>query len=235
MLLSTFNPTQISNAVWTAVTRTLTADPATDAGAATLVWNRATGSAVGGSYGALVATNLDATVSSRAPSATALSTAQWTNTRASNLDNLDATVSSRAPSATALSTAQWTNTRASNLDNLDATVSSRATQANVWTNATRTLTASGFTSAVSQTKANLASSSTVTVQPAAGHVQHFIGSADSTQMNFNLYDGTYAYSVSANGIMQGSAVLTNSVYMYIHNSDGASSHNYMYASHDFTV
>jgi len=75
--------------------------------------------------------NLDATVSSRAPSATALSTAVWTNGRAANLDNLDATVSSRAPASTALSTVQWTNGRAANLDNLDATVASRATQASV--------------------------------------------------------------------------------------------------------
>lgn len=71
----------------------------------------------------IVNTNLDATVSSRAPSSTALSTATWTNARAGYLDtvntNLDATVSSRAPSSTALSTATWTSGRASNLDNLD--------------------------------------------------------------------------------------------------------------------
>lgn len=71
--------------------------------------------------------NLDATVSSRAPSSTALSTATWTGTRATNLDNLNATVSSRAPSSTALSTATWTSGRATlldNLSNLDAAVSS---------------------------------------------------------------------------------------------------------------
>lgn len=67
--------------------------------------------------------NVDTTVSSRAPASTALSTAQWTNARAADIDNLDAAVSSRAASATALSTAQWTNGRASNLDNLDATIS----------------------------------------------------------------------------------------------------------------
>jgi hypothetical protein len=38
-------------------------------------------------------------------------------------------LTSLAPSATALSTVQWTNTRAGNLDNLDATVSSRSTYA----------------------------------------------------------------------------------------------------------
>lgn len=70
--------------------------------------------------------NLDDTVSSRAPSSTALSTATWTGTRAAKLDSIDAAISSRAPSSTALSTATWTNTRASNLDNLDTTISSRA-------------------------------------------------------------------------------------------------------------
>ena len=44
-----------------------------------------------------------------------------------NLNNLDAAISTRAPLSTALSTTQWTNTRATNLDNLDATVSSRST------------------------------------------------------------------------------------------------------------
>lgn len=66
-----------------------------------------------------------------------------TSGRASNLDNLDATISSRAPAATALSTAQWTNTRAANLDNLDASVSSRSTQTsvnNVQTDVTTLLT-----------------------------------------------------------------------------------------------
>lgn len=83
-------------------------------------------------------TNLDAAVSTRAPSATALSTADWTNTRAGYLDNLDAAVSTRAPGATALSTAQWTNTRAGLLDNLDAAMTSRASAAtaldnSIWT------------------------------------------------------------------------------------------------------
>ena len=81
--------------VWGHSSRTLTADPATNAGAAALVWGRATGSEGSGTYGNLVVTNLDTNVGSRAPSSTALSTAQWTNTRASNLDNLDAAISSR--------------------------------------------------------------------------------------------------------------------------------------------
>lgn len=48
--------------------------------------------------------------------------------------SVSADIATRAPSATALSTAQWTNGRASNLDNLDTTVSSRSTltAANVW-------------------------------------------------------------------------------------------------------
>jgi len=41
-----------------------------------------------------------------------------TATRAGNLDNLNTTVSSRAAAATALSTANWTNTRAGNLDTI---------------------------------------------------------------------------------------------------------------------
>lgn len=55
------------------------------------------------------------------------------DTNSTKLANLDATVSSRAAAATALSTAQWTNTRAGNLDNLNATISSRATPADVTT------------------------------------------------------------------------------------------------------
>jgi hypothetical protein len=47
---------------------------------------------------------------------TALSTAQWTNTRAGYLDNLSAGAVAQA--GTALSTAQWSNTRAGYLDNL---------------------------------------------------------------------------------------------------------------------
>lgn len=42
----------------------------------------------------------------------------WTAERAAKLDNLDAAVSSRAPSNTALSNATWTNTRAGYLDNI---------------------------------------------------------------------------------------------------------------------
>lgn len=42
-----------------------------------------------------------------------------TSTRATNLDNLNATVSSRAPASSALSSATWTGTRAAKLDNLD--------------------------------------------------------------------------------------------------------------------
>jgi hypothetical protein len=83
--------------------------------------------------------NLDATVSSRAPAATALSSVVWTNARAANLDNLDATVSTRAPAATALSSVVWTNARAANLDNLDATVSSRSTYAGTDTPGTTTM------------------------------------------------------------------------------------------------
>jgi hypothetical protein len=54
---------------------------------------------------------------------------------------VDADVLTRAPSATALSTANWTNGRAANLDNLDALVSSRSTYAGGDTAGTTTLLA----------------------------------------------------------------------------------------------
>jgi len=59
--------------------------------------------------------------------------------------NLDETISSRAPASTALSNATWTDARAAKLDNLDATVSSRSTltAADVWNYASRTLTSFG--------------------------------------------------------------------------------------------
>jgi len=75
--------------------------------------------------------NIDTTVSSRAPASTALSNMIWTDARASKLDNLDATISSRAPASTALSNAVWTDARAAKLDNLDTTISSRGSQADV--------------------------------------------------------------------------------------------------------
>lgn len=74
---------------------------------------------------ALKIDNLDATISSRAPSSTAVSNADYTSARALKIDNLDATISSRAPSATAISNVDYTALRAANLDNLDATISSR--------------------------------------------------------------------------------------------------------------
>lgn len=62
---------------------------------------------------------LDATVSSRAPSSTALTTGTWTNTLASNLlSRVDAAISSRAASATALSNATWTDALAAALLNV---------------------------------------------------------------------------------------------------------------------
>lgn len=96
--------------------------------------------------------NVDATISSRAPAATAISNATWTDARAANLDHLDAnisdtaaatdlaavgadvdtlvtrvdvTLSTRAAAATALSNVTWTDARAGKVDNLDAAVSSR--------------------------------------------------------------------------------------------------------------
>jgi len=84
-------------------------------------------------------TNLDATISSRAPAATALNNTTWTDTKAGYLD---VAVSSRAPSATALSNATWTDAKAAYLD---ASISSRSTltAADVWGYTTRTLTSFG--------------------------------------------------------------------------------------------
>lgn len=88
--------------------------------------------------------NLDDTVSSRAPSSTALSTATWTGDRAAKLDSIDAAISSRAPSSTALSTATWTNTRAGNLDRLDTTISSRAPSSTALSSNVWTSTRAGY-------------------------------------------------------------------------------------------
>jgi hypothetical protein len=44
--------------------------------------------------------------------------ASYTSTRATKLDNLDTTITSRAPSSTALSNTIWTNTRAGYLDDI---------------------------------------------------------------------------------------------------------------------
>jgi hypothetical protein len=72
-------------------------------------------------------------LTSLAPASTALSTAQWTNARATNLDNLDAAISTRSTYAgadtagTTTLLARLTAQRATNLDNLDAAVSTRST------------------------------------------------------------------------------------------------------------
>lgn len=59
---------------------------------------------------------LDATVSTRAPADTAVSTAHATPARLASLDNLDTNIASRAPAATALSSTVWTGTKAGYLD-----------------------------------------------------------------------------------------------------------------------
>jgi len=89
-----------------------------------------------------LADRLDASVSSRAPSSTALSNATWTDTRAGKLDSLDAAVTSRA------SATYYTAVRAEKLDNLDAAVTAttriksiqRGTIAITTTNTTATAT-----------------------------------------------------------------------------------------------
>lgn len=50
----------------------------------------------------------------------------YTSTRAAKLDNLDAAISGRAPSSSAVSNADYTSARSAKLDSLDALVSSRS-------------------------------------------------------------------------------------------------------------
>lgn len=96
-----------------------------------------------------LADRLDASVSSRAPSSTALSNATWTDTRAGKLDSLDAAVTSRA------SATDYTAVRAGKLDNLDAAVTAttriksiqRGSIAITGTNATATATITSVTTA----------------------------------------------------------------------------------------
>ena len=99
--------------------------------------------------------NLNTTISSRAPSSSALLNTTWTPTIASKIDYLSVTIGSRAPSSSALSTAQWTNSRANLLDNLfnlNATISSRSTLTaeNVWTYGSKLATASSIPSVINR-------------------------------------------------------------------------------------
>ena len=100
---------------------------------ASAVWDQLKSAHTGaGTFGQSLQANVDVNTSTLAPVATALSTAQWTNARASNLDNLDATVSSRATqtSVSAIPTNPLLTTDG-RLNNLDATISSRASQTSV--------------------------------------------------------------------------------------------------------
>lgn len=86
-------------------------------------------------------TDVDAAISSRAPSSTALSSADWTVTRAGKLDNLDALISSRADATTALSNLTWTDAKAGYLD---AAISSLAPASTALSTATWTATRAGY-------------------------------------------------------------------------------------------
>ena len=166
----------IASAVWSAVTRTITGgtvDTATTlTNAPTVpsvaqitagVWGQAASGLTGaGTIGAQLATNLDATVSSRlaAASYTAAPTTSAIRTELSvELARIDAAISTRSTysgadtSGTTTLLGRLTSGRASGLDNLDASVSSRLAAsgytappsvadivAGVWTAATRTLT-----------------------------------------------------------------------------------------------
>jgi hypothetical protein len=88
-----------------------------------------------GSIGKLLVDNINATISSRAPSSTAVSNADYTAARAAKLDNLDVAVSTRLatagytvpPTVAAIRTEMDTNS--TKLANLDAAVSTRLASA----------------------------------------------------------------------------------------------------------
>jgi len=104
--------------VWSTTSRTLTG---LGSSLVAEVWNALTsGMTSTGSIGKLLKDDIDATISSRAPAATALSNATWTDTKAGYLD---AAISTRAPASTALSNATWTDDKAAYLD---AAISTRA-------------------------------------------------------------------------------------------------------------
>ena len=130
---------------------------------------------------------LDANISSRAPSSTALSTATWTNTRAGNLDNLNATVSSRAPSSTALSTNVWTGTKAGYLD---TNISSRVS-ANVWTTTYRDRIDTNISS---RAPSSTALSTNVWTSTKAGYLDTSIIS----RVSANVWTTTYRNRIDTN-------------------------------------
>lgn len=84
---------------------------------------------------ASIDSDVDAAISTRAASSTALSNLIWTDTKASYIDVV---LSSRAPSSTALSNIDWTVARAAKMDNLDALISSRAASSTALSNLTWT-------------------------------------------------------------------------------------------------
>ena len=102
---------------------------------AAAVWDQLKSAHVtAGTFGAALQANVDVNTSTLAPAATALSTAQWTNARAADLDNLDVAVSTRA-SQTSVNGIP-TNpllTSDTRLNHLDADISSRASAANLAT------------------------------------------------------------------------------------------------------
>jgi hypothetical protein len=86
----------ITTAVWAAGARTLTSFGTLAADVWAVLTSALTSA---GTIGKLLVDNVNATISSRAASATALSTAQWTNARAALIDNLDGAVSSAGSGA----------------------------------------------------------------------------------------------------------------------------------------
>ena len=111
------------------ITLSITVTNINYANLAAAVWDQLKSAHTGaGTFGQALQANVDVNTSTLAPASTALSTVQWTNGRASNLDNLDTTVSSRATqsSVNAIPTNPLLTTD-SRLNNLDATISSRAT------------------------------------------------------------------------------------------------------------
>lgn len=138
---------------------------------------------------ATVAARLDATLSTLAVAATALSTATWTNTRAAKLDNLDVPTSSVAAKAPISSGLVGRFVSHANLDDLGSTayavpVTATETAYNTW-KTLLTYTGSGVISllAVKQTAGGNASSRDIQLSLLIDGNEVYLSDADFWQTN----------------------------------------------------
>jgi len=157
--------TALSTATWTAekagfldvaISSRGTGTALDAAGVAAAVWNAATVTyGAAGSYGLLLETDLDAAISSRAASATALSNATWTDAKAGYLTAAVATATALATSDGKLDTlsTRLSAARAGYLDNLSA--GAVALAATALSNATWTDAKAGYLTGAVATAAAL--------------------------------------------------------------------------------